>query len=101
MLITHKDQAPRRWAPSSSNRRGSALAALLLPSGFHDVGVAPGVVNVVPTGRPRTSDSACWRHNCRKVSFTGSTPVGRILLVAPRVACCTSMELGGDFSAFG
>ena len=77
------------------------LAALLLTRVLHDVGVAPGVVNVVPTGRPADLSSTLLADTrLRKVSFTGSTPVGRILLAgAAANVVRTSMELGGN-SAF-
>ncbi|UGQ11100.1 NAD-dependent succinate-semialdehyde dehydrogenase [Yinghuangia sp. ASG 101] len=70
-----------------------ALTRLLVESGLPD-----GVVNVVPTRRSGPLVSA-WLADprVRKISFTGSTEVGRVLLkqTADRVVN-TSMELGGN-----
>ena len=70
-----------------------ALAALL-----HDAGVPAGVVNVIPTQRAGEVTAACIDHaGARKLSFTGSTAVGRRLAEhAGRRLLRTSMELGGD-----
>jgi succinate-semialdehyde dehydrogenase/glutarate-semialdehyde dehydrogenase len=70
-----------------------ALAALL-----HEAGVPPGVLNVIPTQRAGEITAACLDHpGCRKLSFTGSTQVGRRLAEhAGRRLLRTSMELGGD-----
>lgn len=74
------------------------LTALLFAELLNEVGLPPGVVNVVTTTRPaavveRILDDG----RIRKLSFTGSTEVGRALLVgaAPGVLR-TSMELGGN-----
>ncbi|WP_338891203.1 NAD-dependent succinate-semialdehyde dehydrogenase [Rhodococcus sovatensis] len=74
------------------------LTALALADILVDAGVPDGVVNVVPT-----TDAAgvvgSWMASgtARKISFTGSTEVGKILLAqaAPTVMR-TSMELGGN-----
>ncbi len=74
------------------------LTALALADILVEAGVPDGVVNVVPT-----TDAAgvvgSWMSSgsARKISFTGSTEVGRILLAqaAPTVMR-TSMELGGN-----
>ncbi|MEU2258568.1 NAD-dependent succinate-semialdehyde dehydrogenase [Nocardia xishanensis] len=74
------------------------LTTLLLADVLHQVGVPDGVVNVVPTSSagalvaPLLSDP-----RLRKISFTGSTPVGRALLrdSADQVLRA-SMELGGN-----
>jgi succinate-semialdehyde dehydrogenase/glutarate-semialdehyde dehydrogenase len=70
-----------------------ALAHLLL-----DAGAPPGVVNVVPSCQ---SDALASRllddPRIRKVSFTGSTEVGRTLLThAARTIVNSGMELGGN-----
>jgi succinate-semialdehyde dehydrogenase/glutarate-semialdehyde dehydrogenase len=70
-----------------------ALGALLL-----EAGAPPGVVNVVTARRPGPMVDALLHHRAvRKLSFTGSTEVGRVLLraAADRVVSC-SMELGGN-----
>ncbi len=63
-----------------------------------DVGVPAGVVNVLPTTASGPVSTAILEDpRVRKLSFTGSTPVGRDLLArsAPGVLR-TSMELGGN-----
>jgi succinate-semialdehyde dehydrogenase/glutarate-semialdehyde dehydrogenase len=80
---------PARLTPLTSLAFGRVLL---------DVGLPPGVVNIVPTSSagavtaPLLADA-----RLRKLSFTGSTAVGRQLLAAaaPRVLR-TSMELGGN-----
>jgi succinate-semialdehyde dehydrogenase/glutarate-semialdehyde dehydrogenase len=77
------------------------LAALLLVRVLHEVGVPAGVVNLLPTTRPADVSAPLLADpRLRKLSFTGSTPVGSELLAAaaPNVIR-TSMELGGN-SAF-
>lgn len=74
------------------------LTALAIGAVLEDAGVPPGVVNVVPSRRSGAVVSAMLRDpRVRKLSFTGSTEVGRVLLreAADRVVN-TSMELGGN-----
>jgi succinate-semialdehyde dehydrogenase/glutarate-semialdehyde dehydrogenase len=74
------------------------LTALLMGKILDDAGVPPGVVNVVPARRSGAVVSAMLHDpRVRKLSFTGSTEVGRILLkeAADQVVNC-SMELGGN-----
>lgn len=74
------------------------LSALALGSLLADAGAPPGVVNVIPTLHPGDVVDALLHHRVvRKLSFTGSTEVGRLLLrtAADRVISC-SMELGGN-----
>lgn len=74
------------------------LTALALARLLQEAGVPEGVVNVVPTTDAPSVVSA-WLDDdrVRKISFTGSTGVGRILLrqAADRVVN-VSMELGGN-----
>ena len=65
---------------------------------MEEVGVPPGVVNVVTTKRPGEVVSALLAdRRTRKLSFTGSTEVGRVLLrQAADNVLRTSMELGGN-----
>lgn len=58
----------------------------------------PGVVNVVPTTRPADVVAAMLEDGrLRKLSFTGSTPIGRHLAgVAAGKLMRVSLELGGD-----
>ena len=74
------------------------LTALAIAKILEEAGVPPGVVNVIPSNRSGAVCSAILADpRCRKLSFTGSTQVGRILLAeaAKSVVNC-SMELGGN-----
>ncbi|GAA1027970.1 NAD-dependent succinate-semialdehyde dehydrogenase [Virgisporangium ochraceum] len=74
------------------------LTMLLLARIMEEVGVPPGVVNVVTTKRSGKVVSALLAdRRTRKLSFTGSTEVGRVLLrQAADNVLRTSMELGGN-----
>ena len=74
------------------------LTALTMASILQEAGVPPGVVNVVSSRRSGEVVSAMLHDSrVRKLSFTGSTEVGQILLAeaADRVVNA-SMELGGN-----
>lgn len=74
------------------------LTAYALAALYAEAGVPPGVVNVVTTTSPSTVIAKMLADpRVRKLSFTGSTPVGRTLLAeaAKHVISC-SMELGGN-----
>lgn len=74
------------------------LTALYLAELLHRAGVPAGVVNLVVPDPPGPAVEAMLDHSAvRKLSFTGSTPVGKVLLTqaARRVVNC-SMELGGN-----
>ena len=74
------------------------LTALALGALLNDAGVPAGVVNVVPSRRSGAVVGAMLHDpRVRKLSFTGSTEVGRSLLhqAADCVVSC-SMELGGN-----
>jgi succinate-semialdehyde dehydrogenase/glutarate-semialdehyde dehydrogenase len=74
------------------------LTALAVAAILAEAGVPDGVVNVVTTMRaPQVVAEVLADPRVRKLSFTGSTQVGRILLreAAERVVNC-SMELGGN-----
>jgi succinate-semialdehyde dehydrogenase/glutarate-semialdehyde dehydrogenase len=74
------------------------LTALAVAGVLHEAGVPAGVVNVVPGKSASTITAAVLEHpRVRKLSFTGSTEVGKVLLeqAAGRVLN-TSMELGGN-----
>ncbi|OHV82990.1 NAD-dependent succinate-semialdehyde dehydrogenase [Rhizobium sp. LCM 4573] len=63
-----------------------------------EAGVPPGVVNILTTSKPADVTKRMLQDSrVRKLSFTGSTGVGRILLAeaAKSVVSC-SMELGGN-----
>jgi succinate-semialdehyde dehydrogenase/glutarate-semialdehyde dehydrogenase len=74
------------------------LTALAIARLIAEAGVPDGVVNVVP-GLDAAGIVTAWLEDprVRKISFTGSTGVGRVLLrqAADRVVN-TSMELGGN-----
>jgi succinate-semialdehyde dehydrogenase / glutarate-semialdehyde dehydrogenase len=74
------------------------LTAYALASIYEEAGLPPGVVNVITTTSPGPVTSAMLADpRVRKLSFTGSTGVGRVLLAeaAKHVISC-SMELGGN-----
>jgi succinate-semialdehyde dehydrogenase/glutarate-semialdehyde dehydrogenase len=74
------------------------LSALAVAAILTEAGVPDGVVNVVPTNKPGPMTEAVLADpRVRKLSFTGSTEVGRMLLkqAADYVTNC-SMELGGN-----
>ena len=74
------------------------LTAMALTRLLDEAGAPAGVVNLVPTTEPEAVVGTWLRDpRVRKLSFTGSTPVGRHLLrqCADRVLT-TSMELGGN-----
>ncbi|TCO62503.1 NAD-dependent succinate-semialdehyde dehydrogenase [Actinocrispum wychmicini] len=74
------------------------LTALLLAEIFANAGIPDGVVNVLTTDQPGELVTAALADpRVRKLSFTGSTQVGRVLLgqAAAHVVNC-SMELGGN-----
>jgi succinate-semialdehyde dehydrogenase/glutarate-semialdehyde dehydrogenase len=74
------------------------LIALALAHLLQESGAPPGTINVLPTDNPAGLVTRALRDSrVRKLSFTGSTEVGRILLrqAADRVVN-VSMELGGN-----
>ncbi|MFC6495110.1 NAD-dependent succinate-semialdehyde dehydrogenase [Ancylobacter dichloromethanicus] len=74
------------------------LTALAIGEILRQAGVPAGVVNIVNTSDPAALCSAILRdRRTRKLSFTGSTEVGRILLrEASHNVINSSMELGGN-----
>ncbi|MEO9326866.1 NAD-dependent succinate-semialdehyde dehydrogenase [Gordonia aurantiaca] len=78
--------------------RETPLTMLALAEAFAEAGLPPGVLSVLPTSSSgKVSSALISDDRIKKISFTGSTPVGRILLgqAAERVQR-TSMELGGN-----
>jgi succinate-semialdehyde dehydrogenase/glutarate-semialdehyde dehydrogenase len=74
------------------------LTALMIGRLLAEAGVPDGVVNVLTTDRPgELVEWALADSRVRKLSFTGSTGVGRVLLkqTADRIVN-SSMELGGN-----
>jgi succinate-semialdehyde dehydrogenase/glutarate-semialdehyde dehydrogenase len=74
------------------------LTTLFLARILEDAGLPPGVVNVVTTTQTGPVSEAIIRDpRLRKLSFTGSTPVGQKLLEQAATGVLrTSMELGGN-----
>jgi succinate-semialdehyde dehydrogenase/glutarate-semialdehyde dehydrogenase len=74
------------------------LSALAVANLLNEAGVPAGVCNVVPTSDPRDTVAALLDDpRLRKLSFTGSTETGRLLLArASSHLLRTSMELGGN-----
>jgi succinate-semialdehyde dehydrogenase/glutarate-semialdehyde dehydrogenase len=74
------------------------LTALALAELAHRAGIPAGVLNILTAKDPvAVGQELCRNPTVRKLSFTGSTQVGRILLrqAAETVKKC-SMELGGN-----
>ena len=74
------------------------LTALAMAAILAEAGVPDGVVNVIPSRRSGAIASALLADDrVRKVSFTGSTEVGRTLLAeSAKTVVNASMELGGN-----
>ncbi|SMC96395.1 NAD-dependent succinate-semialdehyde dehydrogenase [Lentzea albidocapillata] len=74
------------------------LTALLLASVLTEAGLPDGVLNVITTSEPEAVAAPLVHDGrLRKVSFTGSTEVGRKLIVSSADKVLrTSMELGGN-----
>jgi len=74
------------------------LASLALADVLTEAGLPPGVLNVVTTTDPAALVAPLMAdRRLRKISFTGSTPVGRTLLrQAADNVLRASMELGGN-----
>lgn len=76
------------------------LTALFLAQLAVEAGIPPGVINITPSSRERVQElTDVWMQSdeVRKVSFTGSTPVGKnIAQRASSTLKCVSLELGGN-----
>jgi succinate-semialdehyde dehydrogenase / glutarate-semialdehyde dehydrogenase len=74
------------------------LTALALAALAEEAGFPPGVLNTVPTtASAEVGNELCENPKVRKLSFTGSTEVGRLLMAqcAPTLKKL-SLELGGN-----
>ncbi|MGD9858773.1 MAG: NAD-dependent succinate-semialdehyde dehydrogenase [Marinobacterium sp.] len=73
------------------------LSALALAELAHRAGMPAGVFNIL-TGDPRALGSVLTGHELvRKLSFTGSTPVGKLLMAqCANTVKRVSLELGGN-----
>lgn len=73
------------------------LSALALAEIAERAGIPPGVFNVVPGNASSVGDELVTNPIVRKVTFTGSTEVGRELMAkASRTVKKVSLELGGN-----
>ena len=78
----------------ANNTPLSAFALLTLAK---KAGVPDGVLNAVAGNTPEISDAIMASHEVRKISFTGSTAVGKTLVRnAAETMKKVSMELGGN-----
>jgi len=99
-MITRK-AAPALAAGCSFVARPAAetpLSAIVMGVLAERAGIPAGVLNILPSSRPsEIGKEFCENPAVRKLTFTGSTEVGRILLrqAADQVMKC-SMELGGN-----
>ncbi|AWB34665.1 NAD-dependent succinate-semialdehyde dehydrogenase [Orrella marina] len=74
----------------------SPSAVMAIAKMFHDAGLPPGVLNLVWGDPPKVSDYLIRSPISRKVSFTGSVPVGKQLAaLAGAHMKRVTMELGG------
>lgn len=73
------------------------FSALALAHLAHEAGIPAGVFNVVTGDSATIGDVFCGSHHIKKLSFTGSTAVGRKLMAqcAPNLQKL-SLELGGN-----
>jgi succinate-semialdehyde dehydrogenase / glutarate-semialdehyde dehydrogenase len=73
------------------------FSALVLAELAHRAGFPPGVLNVITGDAQAIGGEMCANPTVRKLSFTGSTEVGRLLMkqVAPTIKKL-SLELGGN-----
>ncbi len=74
------------------------LSALALAALAEEAGFPPGVLNVITTARAREVGAELTANpTVRKLSFTGSTPVGKLLIRdCAETVKKVSMELGGN-----
>ncbi|MCC7020882.1 MAG: aldehyde dehydrogenase family protein [Ardenticatenales bacterium] len=73
----------------------TSLTALLFAEICQDVGLPPGVVNII-TGDGRTGEAIVGHPDIDKLAFTGSTDVGRIIRRATAgTTKALTLELGG------
>jgi succinate-semialdehyde dehydrogenase/glutarate-semialdehyde dehydrogenase len=72
-------------------------SAFALAELAHRAGFPPGVLNVITGDAPAIGGEMCANPIVRKLSFTGSTEIGRLLMkqVAPTIKKI-SLELGGN-----
>ena len=74
------------------------LSALRLAELAHEAGIPAGVLNVITTLHPAEISNLLTQHPLvRKISFTGSTPIGKLLMKQASAGVKKiSLELGGN-----
>ncbi|KAK1372394.1 Succinate-semialdehyde dehydrogenase [Heracleum sosnowskyi] len=73
------------------------LTALAAAELAHQAGIPPGVINVVMGNAPEIGDALIASPQVRKITFTGSTAVGKKLMAgAAGTVKKVSLELGGN-----
>jgi acyl-CoA reductase-like NAD-dependent aldehyde dehydrogenase len=72
-------------------------SAMMLAQALHEAGTPPGTINMI-NGDPATMASVMLKDpRCRKISFTGSTRVGKLLMDgASQTVTKLALELGGN-----
>lgn len=72
-------------------------SAMMLAQALHESGAPAGVINII-NGDPASMGQAMLKdHRCRKISFTGSTRVGKLLMDgASETVTKLSLEMGGN-----
>ncbi|KAM7250940.1 hypothetical protein ACFE04_022823 [Oxalis oulophora] len=73
------------------------LTALAAADLAHQAGIPPGAINVVMGNAPEIGDALLASSQVRKITFTGSTAVGKKLMAgAAQTVKKVSLELGGN-----
>ena len=71
-----------------------------LAQALHDAGLPPGVLNLINGDAATMAQVLLDDPRCRKIGFTGSTRVGRLLLQgAAKTFTRLGLELGGNAGA--
>jgi acyl-CoA reductase-like NAD-dependent aldehyde dehydrogenase len=72
-------------------------SAMLIAQALHEAGAPPGVINLI-NGDPEAMGQVMLNDpRCRKISFTGSTRVGKLLMDgASRTVTQLALEMGGN-----
>lgn len=72
-------------------------SAMLVAQALHEAGAPPGVINVINGDAAAMGQAMLNDERCRKISFTGSTRVGKLLMEgAAHSVTRLSLELGGN-----
>jgi len=72
-------------------------SGMLLAQAFYDTGLPAGVLNLINGDPPGMGQAMLDDPRCRKISFTGSTRVGKLLMDgASKTVTRLSLELGGN-----